>query len=39
MKGAGIKSLNNPFYEAKLNNYNWNKQDEIIEQFIVSVVY
>ena len=31
---GGGKSLNNPFYEAKLNNYNWNKQDEIIEQFM-----
>jgi tonB-linked outer membrane protein, susC/ragA family len=28
------KKLNNPLYEAKLNNYNFNKQDEIIEQFM-----
>ena len=33
-KGNESYSLNNPLYEAKLNNYNWNKQDEIIEQFM-----
>lgn len=28
------RSINNPLYEAKLENYDWDKQDEIIEQFM-----
>lgn len=32
-KSSG-KQLNNPLYEAKLNNYNFEKQDEFIDQFM-----
>ena len=28
------RRLNNPLYEAELANYDWNKQDVIIEQFV-----
>lgn len=33
-KTAPGGTLNNPLYEAKLNNYNWDKQNEIIDQFM-----
>lgn len=28
---VGVKSANNPLYEATLSNYNWNSYDEIID--------